>query len=271
MLAAGGRPIEAGTLDVLAGVAALAIERARFLEERKAAELTRQSEELKTALLASLAHDLRTPLTAIRLAAVNLISGDMSPGDRAEQAALIHAEVERLTRLFNNVLEMAKIDAGAVAATMRPTHPSEIVAAARYQVAQALSEHAFETILDDDRPVPLDPQLTSAALAHVLENAAQYTPQGSTIEVRAARSGDQLHIRVTDRGPGISAADLPHLFDRFYRGAAARARTSGTGMGLWIARGLLGAEGGRIWAENSPGGGATFTIAIPVAIAAPAP
>jgi two-component system sensor histidine kinase KdpD len=264
LLAASGPAIEPGLLDALAGVVALAVERARFFEERKEAELTRRSDELKTALLASLGHDLRTPLTAIRLAAVNLISADLSPGDRAEQAALIHAEVERLSRLFNNVLEMAKIDAGAVAASTRATHPSEIVAAARDRVAQALSEHAFETIIDDDHPVPIDPQLTAAALAHVLENAAQYTPQGTAVTVRVARAGDHLEIRVIDRGPGISAADLPHLFDRFYRGAAARARSSGTGMGLWIARGLLAAEDGRIWAENNPDGGSTFTIAVPV-------
>jgi signal transduction histidine kinase len=124
--------------------------------------------------------------------------------------------------------------------------------------------------VDDDRPVHLDPRLTAAALAHVLENAAQYTPAGSPIVVLAARAGDQIEIKVRDRGPGISAGDLPHLFDRFYRGSAAQARTSGTGMGLWIARGLLAAEGGRIWAENNTDRGATFTISVPVGVHSPA-
>jgi two-component system sensor histidine kinase KdpD len=270
VLAAAGRQVEPGTLDALAGVVALAVERARFLEERKAADLTRQSEELKTALLASLGHDLRTPLTAIRLAAVNLTATELSPGDRAEQSALIQAEVERLTRLFGNVLEMARLDAGAVAAATRAAHPSEIVAAARDQVAQSLRHHPVEVDIDDDRPVHLDPRLTATALAHVLENAAQYTPDGSPIAVFVRRSGDALEINVRDRGPGISRADLPHLFDRFYRGAAAQARTSGTGMGLWIARGLLAAEGGRIWADNHPDRGATFTISVPLAVATPA-
>jgi hypothetical protein len=114
LLAAAGRPVEAGTLDTLAGVVAIAIERMRFLEERKSAELTRQSEELKTALLASLGHDLRTPLTAIRVAAGNLKATWLPEEGRAEQSDLILAEVERLMRLFNNVLEMARIDAGAV-------------------------------------------------------------------------------------------------------------------------------------------------------------
>jgi two-component system sensor histidine kinase KdpD len=272
LLAVAGVGVDAGTLDALAGIMALAVERARFLEERKAAALTRQSEELKTALLASLGHDLRTPLTAIRLATTNLMSSDLSPGDRAEQAALIHAEVQHLTRLFNNVLEMARLDAGAVAAATRAVHPSEIIAAARDQVAQTLRHHPVDVDIDDDRPVHLDPRLTATALAHVLENAAQYTPEGSPIVVFARRSSGALEISVRDRGAGISRADLPHLFDRFYRGAAAQARASGTGMGLWIARGLLAAAGGRIWAENNPDRGATFTINVPnVPISAAAP
>jgi two-component system sensor histidine kinase KdpD len=269
ILAAAGGAVDAGTLDALAGIVALAVERPRFLEERKSAALTRQSEELKTALLASLGHDLRTPLTAIRLAAVNLLAADLSDGDRAEQSALIQAEVERLTRLFANVLEMARLDSGAVAASARAAHPSEIVAAARDQVAQSLRHHPVEVDIDDDRPVHLDPRLTATALGHVLKNAAQYTPAGSPIVVFARRDGEALEIKVRDRGPGISAADLPHLFDRFYRGAAAQARTSGTGMGLWIARGLLAAEGGRIWVENNADRGATFTMSVPAVVRPP--
>jgi len=119
LLAAAGRPIEAGTLDTLAGVVAIAIERAQFLEERKTAELTKQSEELKTALLASLGHDLRTPLTAIAVAATNIKTSPLTADERAEQSDLILAEIERLTRLFQNVLEMARIDAGAVTAQSR--------------------------------------------------------------------------------------------------------------------------------------------------------
>ena len=112
LLAAAGRPVEAGTLDALAGVVAIAIERAQFLEERKTGELTRQREELKTALLSSLGHDLRTPLAAIRVAASNIKSPELAPEERLDQSDLILAEVERLTRLFENVHEMARIDAG---------------------------------------------------------------------------------------------------------------------------------------------------------------
>jgi two-component system sensor histidine kinase KdpD len=270
LLAASGRPVEPGTLDTLAGVVAIAIERMRLLEERKMAELTRQSEELKTALLASLGHDLRTPLTAIRVAAGNLKAAWFPTEERAEQSDLILVEVERLTRLFSSVLEMARIDAGAVATEQRWSHPSEIVAAARDQVEHTLNEHRIAATTEPDVAVQLDARLTASALAHMLENAAQYAPRGTSIDVTTELTGTELLIRVRDHGPGIAAGDLPHLFDRFYRGTGSRTRASGTGMGLWIANGLVAAAHGRIWAENCTGGGAQFTIAIPFA-ALPAP
>jgi two-component system, OmpR family, sensor histidine kinase KdpD len=181
LLAAAGRPIEAGTLDALGGVVAIAIERAQFLEERKAGELTRQSEELKTALLASVGHDLRTPLTAIRVAATNIQASSLTADDRLDQSNLILSEVERLTRLFQNILEMARIDAGGIVTESRWTHPSEIVAAARDQVDQTLHEHKVNVDVDPDAPVRLDPRLTATALAHLLENAAQYAPSRSDV------------------------------------------------------------------------------------------
>jgi two-component system sensor histidine kinase KdpD len=205
-------------------------------------------------------------LTAIRVAASNIVAKELTREDRAGQSDLILTEVERLTRLFENTLEMARIDAGAVATESRWTHPSEIVAAARDQVEHTLSGHQVRVSIDQDVPVRLDPRLTASALAHVLENAAQYTPDGSLIDVDARMSGEGLMFSVRDHGPGIAPADLPHLFDRFYRGAAARARASGTGMGLWIVRGLLAAEQGRVWAENCQDGGARFTLVVPAEI-----
>jgi two-component system sensor histidine kinase KdpD len=262
LLAASGRPIEAGTLDAIAGVAAIAIERAQLLEERKSAELARQGEQLKSALLASLAHDLRTPLTAIRVAASNLQASWLADGDRREQSDLILAEVERLTRLFQNILEMARIDAGAVAPSARWVHPLEILEAARDQVEHTLRNQALDVQSDSELLVRVDPRVTASALAHVLENAVQYG-QGGAIAVKLAASADGLNIVVRDHGPGIAPADLPHLFERFYRGADAKRRVSATGMGLAIARGLLAAEAGRMWAENCPDGGAQFHILVP--------
>jgi two-component system sensor histidine kinase KdpD len=266
LLAAAGRPIEPGTFDAVAGLAAIAIERAQFLDERKAADLARQGEELKSALLASLGHDLRTPLTAIRVAAGNLQATWPNDQERREQSDVILSEVARLTRLFENILEMARIDAGTVTGDMRWVAPSEIVEAARSRVEPALRGYRFDVAMEPERLVRLDPRLTSVALSHLLENAAQYAPAGSTIDIRAAVQDDGLTIAVRDRGPGISPSDLPHLFERFYRGGEARRRRSGTGMGLAIARGVLAVERGRISAENCADGGARFTIDVPAEV-----
>jgi two-component system sensor histidine kinase KdpD len=263
LLAAGGRAIDPGTLDAIAGVTAIAIERAQFLADRKSAELARQGEELKSALLASLGHDLRTPLTAIRVAATNLQASWLGEAERREQSDLVLAEVERLTRLFQNILEMARIDAGAIATDPRWIDPAEVIAAARDQVVHTLAQHPVTVAGDAGYLVRLDPRLTAAALSHVLENAAQYTPSASPIVVRTAFSGTELVISVRDAGPGIAPSDLSQVFERFFRGVQSHVRVSGTGMGLSIARGLLAAEGGRIWAKNCPDGGAEFIIAVP--------
>ncbi len=174
MLAAAGRPLESGTFDAVAGIAAIALERAQFLDERKSAELARQSEELKSALLASLGHDLRTPLTAIRVAASNLQGSWPNEQERREQSDIILAEVDQLTRLFQNILEMARIDAGAVTEDMRWVAPSEIVDAARNRVEHTLRGRSLRISVESDRLARLDPRLTAAALSQLLENAAQY-------------------------------------------------------------------------------------------------
>ena len=244
--------------------AALAIERLQLLEERKSAELARRGEETKSALLASLAHDLRTPLTAIRVSATNLQASWLSDDERREQSDVVLTEVARLTRLFQNILDMARIDAGAVESTTRWVHPLEVIEAARAQVEHALREHALQIQGGaEDMLVRLDPRLTAAALSHLLENAAQYSPHASPIDVTALNAGTELLIHVRDRGPGISKDELPRLFDRFYRGTSGGRRVAGTGMGLSIARGLLAVQGGRVLAGNAAEGGALFTIAVP--------
>jgi signal transduction histidine kinase len=175
----------------------------QFLEERKTGELTRQSEELKTALLASLGHDLRTPLTAIRVAASNMNASWLAPEQRAEQSDVILTETERLTRLFQNILEMARIDAGAVATESRWMHPSEIIAAARDHVEHTLRDHKVAVRIEGDVLVRLDPRLTAAALAHLLDNVAQYAPAKSTIEVHARVEAGDLIVHVQDQWAGI--------------------------------------------------------------------
>jgi len=263
VLAAAGRPVDPGSLDALGGIVAIAIERVQFLEERKAAELARQSEELKSALLASLGHDLRTPLTAIRVAATNLQASWLDEPERREQSQIVLAEVERLTRLFDDILDMARIDAGAVATDPQWVHPAQIVESAREQVAHGIAAREVRVNVRSETLVRLDPRLTAAGLSHLIDNAAKYSPPDAPIDVDVSVADGELVIAVRDHGPGLAPADLPRLFDRFYRGAQA-ARVSGTGMGLAIVRGLLAVERGRVWAENCADGGARFSIAVPV-------
>jgi two-component system sensor histidine kinase KdpD len=265
LLASAGRPVESGTLDALAGIVAIAVERTQFLDERKAAELARQGSDLKSALFASLGHDLRTPLTAIRVAASNLQAGWPNEEERRAQSEIVLTEVERLSRLFQNILDMARIETRAVMAQREWVTPAEIVEAAIAQVHQTLRTHRLRIDADHATAVQVDPRITSAALAHLLENAAQYSPEGTTVTVEAAADQAGLTIAVRDEGPGIADADLPHLFESFYRGREARLHSIGTGMGLAITRGMLAAEDGRVWAENRPEGGAQFTIAVAAA------
>jgi two-component system sensor histidine kinase KdpD len=262
LLAAESPDLDIGTLDAVAGVVAIAIERAQFLAERDAAELMRQKADLAATLLASLSHDLRTPLTAIRVAVENL-QGDLAQSDRRAQASAAIAELDRLTRLFQDILDMARIDAAAIRVDREWVAAADVVDAAVAHVRPALERHAFRVDADMDREVEIDPKLTAVALSHLLENAAQYSPADREILVYARVEGDGLHVAVTDHGPGLDPAELEHLFERFYRGRTARQLTFGTGMGLSITRGLLAAAGGRVWAENTPGAGARFSIVVP--------
>lgn len=262
MLVAESPDLDIGTLDAVAGVVAIAIERAQFLAERDAAELVRQKADLAATLLASLSHDLRTPLTAIRVAVENL-QGDVAPADRRAQAGAAIAELNRLTRLFQDILDMARIDAAAIRVDRQWVAAADVVDAAVAYVRPALEGHAFRVDADMDQEVEIDPRLTSVALSHLLENAAQYSPAEREILVHARVERDGLHVAVTDRGPGLDPAELDHLFERFYRGRSARQVAFGTGMGLSITRGLLAAAGGRVWAENMPGAGARFSILVP--------
>jgi two-component system, OmpR family, sensor histidine kinase KdpD len=262
LLAAASSTLDIGTLDAVAGVVAIAIERAQFLGEREAAALVRQKADLAATLLASLSHDLRTPLTAISVAVENL-RGHLSADERRAQAGAAMAELERLTSLFQDILDMARIDAEAIRIERQWVTAADVVDAALAHVRHAVEGHLLRVEADDEMEVEIDPRLTSVALAHVIENAAHYSPVDRPILVRARVEGDGLHVAVTDQGPGLDPGELEHLFERFYRGRAARQATFGTGMGLSISRGLLSAAGGRIWAENAPGAGAMFSLMVP--------
>ncbi len=263
ILAAVAPALDVGTLDAVAGVAAIAIERAQFLAERETAELVRQKADLAATVLATVSHDLRTPLTAIRVAVENLREDSLLPDARREQVRAALAELDRLTRLFEDILDMARIDSNAIAPDRQWVTPADVVDAAAAYVRHALEGRTLRVHADSDAEVQIDPRLVSAALAHLLENAAQYSPSEQPITVTARAGREGFEVSVTDNGPGLDPSELDHLFERFYRGHTARQSSFGTGMGLAITRGLLAAAGGRVWAENAPGGGARFAIVVP--------
>jgi two-component system sensor histidine kinase KdpD len=262
VLAAAAPALDVGTLDAVAGVAAIAIERAQFLVDRDAAALVRQKADLASTLLATLSHDLRTPLTAIRVAVENL-QQELPTEARRDQAGAALSELDRLTRLFQDILDMARIDASSIRIDRQWVTPADIVDAATAHVRHELEGRTLRVDADADTEVGIDPKLTSAALAHLIENAAQYSPADKPIKITARGERDGLRVSVQDAGPGLDPGELDHLFERFYRGHAARQASFGTGMGLAITRGLLAAAGGSVWAENASGGGACFTIIVP--------
>lgn len=265
LLAAASSTLDIGTLDAVAGVVAIAIERAQFLAERDAAALVRQKADLAATLLASLSHDLRTPLTAITVAVENL-RGDLAEHERRAQVAAAMSELERLTRLFQDILDMARIDADAIRIERQWVTAADVVDAALAYVRHAVEGHALHVEADAEMEVEIDPRLTSVALAHVIENAALYSPVDKPILIHGRVAADGLHISVTDQGPGLDQSEREHVFERFYRGRAARHATFGTGMGLSITQGLLSAAGGRIRAETAPASGAIFSLTIPGAV-----
>jgi len=237
----------------------------QLLEARRAADAARQNDAYKSTLLASLGHDLRTPLTTIRVAATNLRFEALEGHERRRQAELILGEAGRLAHLVENIVDMTRIEAGAIASEPRWTDPMEIIEGARNQVGGMLDGRQIDVAGDTGRQIRVDPRLTASAIARVLENASTYTPASEPLEVHASTTGERLVISVRDHGPGIPEAELAHVFDPFFRAAGADRIPAGTGLGLTIARGLLAAEGGRISAENHPDGGAVFTIEVPAA------
>jgi two-component system sensor histidine kinase KdpD len=262
LLVTGGHAMEPGTRDAVAGIVAIALERAQFMEERRGAELTQQRAELASALLASLSHDLRTPITAIGTAVSNLDTAELPEEQRREQAKVAAEQLKRLTRLFDEILDMARIDTGTVQARRAWTTPAEIVEAAVAHDAELVAGHDVRIDAEDDRAVEVDPRLTSSALAHLIENAVRYAGQGPIV-VRGWTDQDGLRLEVRDDGEGVKDGELERLFEPFYRGELFRTRMPGTGMGLAITRGLVAADGGRVWAENLVPRGACFSIAVP--------
>jgi PAS domain S-box-containing protein len=235
---------------------------------RNLTEASRRSDELKSALLASVSHDLRTPLTSIRTAIDNLLQGDLQ-WDHAQQQEfhlIISEEAARLTRLIGDLLDMARIEAGELRPSMQLGAVAEICGNVLERCERELRHHRVRVDCSEDLPlVKVDSPLIAEGLTHLVENAARYSPSGSEILVSARLARDELLISVKDHGPGIEADEFDRVFEKFYRSTRLKGdSTSGTGMGLAIARGIIEAHGGRIWVDSKVGHGAVFTFALPV-------
>jgi two-component system sensor histidine kinase KdpD len=258
-------PDQLHLLESLVNQVALAIERTRLSEEAQQAHVRVETERMRNAILSSVSHDLRTPLATITGAASSLVDeqGELDPAARHELARSIYREADRLDRLLKNLLDMMRIEAGAVQLS-KEWHPvDEVVGAALARLEGRLHDHTVNTAFSADLPLVLvDGVLLEQVVINLVENAVKYAPPGSAIDMSASASDREVVVEVADRGPGIPVGEEARIFDKFYRGKFAR--EGGVGLGLTICRGIVEAHGGRIWAENRRGGGAVFRFAIPL-------
>ncbi|MDB5422921.1 MAG: osmosensitive channel signal transduction histidine kinase [Phenylobacterium sp.] len=252
--AGGQHPAEEQTLlEILADTGAAAIARARLAAAKANAEARARTEELRNALLSSISHDLRTPLAAIMASASSLqeFGDDFDAATRRDLTATIQEESERMNAFVANLLNMTKLEAGALAVQRTRFGLHEVVDRTLRRQQMAHRRTVLEAIHCPDLEASGDPVLFEQALGNVVENAIRYSPAGSTVRIVCERTGGQAVVRVTDEGPGVPAQDMARIFDKFYRSPSVTA-TAGTGLGLSIARGFMEAMGGVVTAANRP-------------------
>ncbi len=247
-------PAERRLLDALGDLAAIAIERIRLAKDVDQARMLAETEKLRSALLTSISHDLRTPLALIIGSLSSLKSYGALYDDKTRDEMLNTGidEAERLNRYVANLLDMTQLDAGALKPKREPCDLQDLAGSALRRSAKALAAHKVKLSIPANLPMlMLDDVLMEQVLANLLDNAAKYTPTGSTIEVVAAQYKFSLLVSVRDEGPGIPEGDLQRVFDKFFRAREGGDRgRGGTGLGLAICRGFVEAMGGRIYARN---------------------
>ncbi|MDB4995861.1 MAG: kdpD, partial [Myxococcaceae bacterium] len=252
-------------LETFANQSAVAIERAVLAEEAAHARLNAESEQIRNALLSSVSHDLRTPLSGIIGAASTLLedSARFDAGER-DLLATIHEEARRLNRLVTNLLEVTKLESGHLELKREWQPVEEVLGAALNRLDEPLRGRDVKTDVPAGLPmIAIDGVLMEQVFMNLIENALKYTPDGSPITVDVRHESDTIVVCISDTGPGLAAGEEEHIFDKFYR-AGDRGQKGGSGLGLTISRGIVKAHGGRIWAENRPGGGAVFRFTIPL-------
>jgi two-component system sensor histidine kinase KdpD len=267
VLALGATGSSQQTLEAVAGLIAVAIERAGAVETLARTEAGRESERLRSALLDSVTHEFRTPLTSIKASVTSLLTGArLTPEQRQELLTVIDEESDRLNRLVGEAVEMAQLDAKEVKLELRPHQIQEVIDAALEQSKQVLDGNPVEVRLPDHLPPALmDSTWITKVIHHLLENAVKYSQAGSPIFVSAEVKNDRLITSVADRGAGIDDLERSLIFDKFYRGQSQRYRVQGTGMGLAIVKAIVEAHGGRISVTSQLGQGSVFSFGLPVA------
>jgi two-component system sensor histidine kinase KdpD len=262
-------PDQRRLLDALMDQGALAIERVQLVENMDRMERTAETERLRNALLTSISHDLKTPLASVLGSAGTLrdLEDKLTDEEKAELLATVIDESERLNRFIANLLDMTKLESGAVTPKLAPHDLSEIIGSTLRRTVKILRHHSVQLDLAVDLPmVSLDAVLFEQVLFNLLDNAAKYAAAGSTIFIRSWRDRSTVTLQILDEGDGIPPDDLEHIFDKFYRVQKTDQVRPGTGLGLAISRGFIEAMHGTIVAANrTDRNGAVFTITLPIA------
>lgn len=253
-------------LDAFASQAAAALDRVRLLGRAQRAQVEVETERLRNSLLSSVSHDLRTPLASITGAASTLLqaSNQIDDASRRDLLETIHEEAFRLNRLVANLLDMTRLESGALKVRKEWSPIEEVIGSALTRLEPSLRGRPVETEVRDDLPLaPFDALLIEQVLVNLIENAIKYTPKDGQITISASASPDTLTVSVSDRGPGIPPGDEARVFEKFQR-LEGRGQKGGVGLGLTICRGIVTAHGGTIHVFNREGGGATFRFTVPI-------
>ena len=261
-----GVDLSDSALQSLANLAAIGLERARAQEAATKAEVARQSDELKSMLLDAVAHEFQTPLTTIKAATSAMLAERPPPPEQqADLLRLVGEETQRLSSLVSDAIQMARIEAGKIHLERERVPAAVLVEDALRDKRSMLTECNVAVDVPPDLPhLWADPELIVLALRQLIDNAVKYSAPNSDVEIDARQADGQVVLSVRDHGQGISQADLPHVFEKFYRGRQSRGQIAGAGLGLAIARAVVDAHGGKIWAESRAGEGSVFRIALPL-------
>jgi len=257
-------------LEALSTITASALERANAAELVEKTIVESESEKLRNILLSSVSHDLRTPLAAITGAASTLLleGNKITDEYKTELLRSIHEEGARLARMVTNLLDVSSLESGSVKLNKELYFIEELIGSALMRVEPKLGKHKVVTSIEHGLPLlRMDGLLIEQVLINLLENVAEYTPGGTTVTIAAVTIKPDIHIIVSDNGPGIPAGEEERIFDKFYSGGGHDQKPGslkGGGLGLAICRGIIYAHGGKIWAQNAAEGGAVFTFTLPI-------